>query len=209
MTLAQKCGIWVLGMAAALALTACGPIKPEPEQWSLPKKADPDSGMIVGRIDFPDDKKENPENLALNLIIVEFRDTASVVHFGDKGEEHYIMNNNYFVVPNLKPGKYRLASFKAGKVYHGLPYDSDDYRFEVKPGQIKFVGSLDYLQEEPGALKKIAMVFNARPRLHYALRPASHPSELEMFQWLNRIGAGSGWESTIRKRIKELGEQVK
>lgn len=208
MTLTRKCSVWVLSMAAVLVLTACGPIKPEPEQWRLPKKADPDSGMIIGRIDFSDNKKENPEKLALNLVIVEFRDTASNVHFGNKGEDHTIMSNNYFVVPNLKPGKYQLSSFQVGKVYHGL-YFEDGYRYEVKPGQIKFVGSLDYLNEELGTLKKVAMVLGGRPTLHYALRPAPRPSELEMLQWLNRISAGSGWENTIKKRIKELGGQAR
>ena len=39
----------------------------------------------------------------------------------------------------------------------------------------------------------------------YGLKQAAKPSELEMLQWLARVGNGSGWEPTVRQRIKELG----
>lgn len=203
----QNVGIWLLGAAVLSLLASCGPIRNEPDSWSLPKKESAESGMIVGRIDLPNNKKENPEDKFLNLKVVEFRNTAKNVHFGNAGEDHYIMSNNYFVVPNLKPGTYQLFSFRAGDEYHSL-FGVEGYTFEVKPGQIKFIGSFDYLAEEPGTLKKIAMALNANPTLHFALRPSRSPSELEALQWLNRVGVGSGWEPSIMKRIKELGGQV-
>ena len=70
---------------------------------------------------------------------------------------------------------------------------------EVKPGEIKFYGSYDY-QDQTSVLRR---VFG--PSWRYNLREAKKPSELEMLQWLNRIGGGSGWEPAIKKRIRELG----
>ena len=176
--------------------------KPYAEQWSLPKKANAGSGMIIGRIDFPDSKAENPENLTLKLRNVEFRNTAQAVSFGNKGEDNVILANNYFVVPNLKPGTYRFVSFYAG-MYHGMR--NAEIKIEVPPGKIKFVGSFDYVQYEPGTMRKVANAMSNYKQYEFGLKKAPHPTELEMFQWLNRISAGSGWEPEIQKRIRELG----
>ena len=194
----------VLGLMIMFLLTGCGTVKPEANSWSLPEKTSANSGMIIGRIDFPDNKTENPEHVVLNLEVVEFSNVAQVIQFGDDGEEHYIMANNYFVVPNLKPGTYRLNSFRTGNVYHGLQHE-DSYSFEVKPEQIKFIGSLDYIQYKQTLLQKVGQT-----KIHpYNLRKAQKPTELEMLQWLNRISKGSGWESAIRKRIHEIDRVAK
>lgn len=110
------------------------------------------------------------------------------------------MANNYFVVPNLMPGTYRLISFRAGNLYHGLQ-DQDGFTYEVKAGQIKFIGSLDYLQYEQSVLQRVGKTLN------YTVRKAQKPTELEMFRWLNTTSAGSGWEPIIKKRMLELGER--
>jgi hypothetical protein len=106
------------------------------------------------------------------------------------------------VVPNLKPGTYRIASFYAG-MYHAMR--KADIKVDVRPGQIKFVGSFDYVQYEPGTMRQIANVVSNYKQYEFGLKKASHPTELEMFQWLNRVSAGSGWEPAIQKRIRELG----
>lgn len=186
--------------AIILWLTGCGTVKPAPNGWSLPKKESSSSGMIIGRLNFPDNKSENPEHLVLNLQTVEFRNVAQAVHFGNAGEKHHIMANNYFVVPNLMPGTYRLISFRAGNLYHGLQ-DQDGFTYEVKAGQIKFIGSLDYLQYEQSVLQRVGKTLN------YTVRKAQKPTELEMFRWLNTTSAGSGWEPIIKKRMLELGER--
>lgn len=193
----------MLNLAFVPLLTGCGPTKPDADHWRLPKKESASSGMIVGRLDYPDSKAENPDGLMLNLRNVEFHDVKQAVHFGNRGEENFILSNNYFVVPNLKPGTYRLASFRAGNVYHG--FRKADHKFDVGPGQIKFVGSLDYAQHDPSTLRKIGNALSSYKTLEYSVKKAPHPTELEMFQWLNRIGAGSGWETAIQKRIRELG----
>lgn len=192
--------VWSLVFGSLL--TGCGPTKPDADHWRLPKKENAGMGMIVGRLDFPDSKAENPDRLMLTLRNVEFRNAAQAVTFGNKGEENFIMANNYFVVPNLKPGTYRFVSFYAG-MYHQMR--KAEIKIEVPPGQIKFVGSLDYVQYEPGTMRKIANAMSNYKQYEFGVKKAPHPTELEMFQWLNRISAGSGWEPAIQKRIRELG----
>lgn len=202
MALTKGSVIRPLALVSLLVLFGCTYTKPYPEQWTLPKKTNPGTGMIIGRIDFPDNKADNPENLTLRLRNVEFRNVAQAVSFGNKGEENIILANNYFVVPNLKPGTYRFVSFYAG-MYHEMR--KAEIKVEVPPGQIKFVGSFDYVQYEPGTMRKIANAVSNYKQYEFGLKKATHPTELEMFQWLNRIGAGSGWEPAIQKRIRELG----
>lgn len=192
-----------LVLCLVVLLAGCGPTKPDAEQWRLPKKENVNSAMLVGRLDYPDSKTENPDRYMLNLRNVEFRDVSQAVHFGDKGEHNVILANNYFVVPNLKPGTYRFTSFRAGSVYHN--FRKADYKFDIGPGQIRFVGSIDYMAYEPSTLRKIGNALSNYKQYEYGVKKAPHPTELEMFQWLNRVSAGSGWEPVIQKRLRELG----
>jgi hypothetical protein len=185
-------------LAIVLWLTGCGTAKPNPDSWRLPKMSSPNSGMIIGRLDFSDNLKDNPKNLSLNLESVAFWDVAQAVHFGNGGEEYYIMANNYFVVLISKPGTYRFNSFRAGQVYHGLEREKG-FTYEIKPGQIKYIGSYDYIQIDQSFMQKLGN------RLPYDLKKVDKPTELEMLQWLYKTSAGSGWEPTIKKRIVELG----
>ena len=65
----------------------------------------------------------------------------------------------------------------------------------VAAGQLKFVGS--FLYEEKGG-----GVFS---RGSFDLKPTNKPSELEMLGRLNSVSDGTGWESSIRSRIRKLG----
>src|SRR5512135_848933 len=188
-----------LGLAVVLLMAGCGTVKPEANNWTLPKKEGANVGMIIGRLDYANNTTENPDHNVLNLESVDFWNVDQAVHFGNAGEPHYIMDNNYFVVPNLKPGKYRLNSFYVGGVYHGLQEVASAYTFEVKPGQIKYIGAIDYLHYDQSFMQKIGKTFD------YTLRKAQHPTELEMLQWLARVDKGSGWEPAVRKRMQELG----
>lgn len=197
----RKIFVGVLGLTLLLGLSGCGTFKPEAKSWSLPKRVGQNSGMIIGRLDFPNNKKKNPDGITLNLTAIEFRNKAQGVRSSFNGEETYILNNDYFVVTNLKPGIYDFVSFNTGNIYHSLFTDDGYKTFEVKPGQIKFVGSQDYIQFERSFLQTIGKIHP------YKLRPSDHPTELEMLQWLNSVSKGSGWEAAIKKRILELGGQ--
>lgn len=185
--------------AAALSVFAgCGSTKPKAESWVLPKKESAESAMIIGHIDYPNNKKENPDNSSVYLSEVNFMTKDKTVYFGN-GERNVELDNNYFVVPNLKPGKYYLVSFRTGKLFNQLPLYDEKYLIELKPGQIKFFGSYDFLEYDSSFLWAHSYKFD--------LRKTTKPSELEMFQWLKQVGAGSGWEPAIKKRIRELGGQ--
>jgi len=159
--------------------------------------------MIIGRIELPNNKEENPDGNHLYLNSVVVQSWGKVYFHGGTmpgGEDNFIMNDtNYFVVPNIKPGKYYLSGFVTGDTYNSLPHKDED-AIEIKPGQIKFIGSLDYLGEKQGTFSKLAGLPGS-----YKLRPAKHPTELEMLQWLKRVGAGSGWEPAIKRWIQDVG----
>jgi len=192
-----------LCLAASLLLVGCVTSPIVAEKWKLPKKENAESAMIIGRIDLPDNRKENPDgnHLYLDSVVVQSRDGGVYFHAGymPNGEDNFVMNDtNYFVVPNVKPGKYYFAGFATGGTYNSLHREDEDV-IEIKPGKIRFVGSFDYLSQEQGTLSKLAGLSGS-----CSLRQAKHPTELEMLQWLNRVGAGSGWEPAINRRIREL-----
>lgn len=176
------------------------------DEFQLPKKESAESAMIIGRIALPDNKEENPEGRYLWLFRVVFQNPERGVYgCGGTmpcGERAYTMYNSYFVVPNLKPGKYYFRGFATGNVYNSLPFDKDK-AIELKPGQILFLGSFDYLEGEHNGAKRFFGLNGS-----YSLRPAKNPGELQMLQWLHGTSSGSGWESSIANRIKTLGGKV-
>ena len=199
MTMLKKFAIVAIYSIVISIFTGCGSTKPKAESWVLPKKESAASAMLIGHIDYPNNKTENPKNDKVYLSQVHFMANDKKAKVGN-GEPSIELDNNYFVIPNLKPGKYQLISFRTGAFFNPLPISDDKYLIEVKPGQIKFFGSYDYLLEHKSS-------FLGPHDYKFNLRKATTPSELETFQWLDRIGEGSGWEPAIRKRIHELGGQ--
>lgn len=187
---------------AALALTGCGSTRYPADTWKLPERQNQQSAMIFGRIELPSNKQENPDGDVLLLNDVNFqRPGHAYFHAGHipRGEDNYVMDNKFFVIPDIPPGKYMFAGFTTGNVYNGLPLDEKNL-IEVKPGQLLFIGSYDYLD---GSMSRVKMAFGLPGS--YGLRANKSPTELEMLQWLSRAAAGSGWEAAINKRIRELG----
>lgn len=195
MKLSRLAVVFILIIASA----GCGTVRYAADSWKLPPKKDPESAMIFGRIEMPDNKNENPGGKTLLLNDVNFNRKGRVyAYMGNvpRGEKNFVMTNRYFVVPNIKPGLYNFAGFTTGNVYNSLKANF----FEVKPGQLYFVGSYDYLD---GTLSGMRMAFGLPGS--YSLRASKSPSELEMLQWLSRASDGSGWEAAINQRIRELG----
>ncbi len=98
---------------------------------------------------------------------------------------------------------------KKGRVYGGMGRQalgerttilSDNYFIapNVEPG-VYFISGFDagnvYHVFPPGAIQE----FNV------AAGPTNKPSELEMLERLNSVSDGTGWESSIRSRIRKLG----
>lgn len=151
--------------------------------------------MIVGRIGL-----EGNQPLAMNCVTVQ---QWGKVYFQagnvPRGEEEFLIDNSYFVIPNIKPGQYWFAGFYADGSYNQLPANEKDF-INLKPGEIRFVGSFDYV---PGDLSGLRKAFGVPGS--FGLKRAQKPTELEMMRWLLRAGKGSGWEPAIKQRIAALG----
>ena len=194
--LAHKKIVLAIGSIAALMLGGCGgtPIFPS-ETWTLPAKEKPETAMLIGRLGLPDNKH-------LNLHWVTVQEWGKVYFYSGqvpKGEPNFVMDNNYYVVPNLKPGKYYFAGFAARGGYNLFPANKEDF-IDLKAGQVRFLGSFDYTEGSSNTLLEVLRVPGS-----FSLKAAKQPSELEMLRWLLRVGNGSGWEPAVKQRIKELG----
>ncbi|MDH4235567.1 MAG: hypothetical protein OEV15_10600 [Gallionella sp.] len=180
----------------AFLLSSCSSVNVMPaESWKLPAKQNAKSAMIVGRIGL-----EGNKPLATNAVTVQLWGKG-YFHMGNvpRGEEEFLIDNSYFVIPNIEPGKYWFAGFYADGTYNRMPADEKDF-INVKPGEIKFIGSFDYVA---GNLKGLKTAFGIPGS--FELKRAQNPTELEMMRWLLRASKGSGWESDIKRRINVLG----
>ena len=131
--------VWAAIVVVVLAISGCAPQIYPAEQWTLPAKTSPETAMFVGRIGLPDGKR-------LNLLDVNLQHWGKVYfHAGTvpRGEKNYVMDNNYFVVPNVMPGKYWFAGFYAAGAYNGLPAQKSAF-IDIKPGEVVYLGSWDY-----------------------------------------------------------------
>lgn len=198
----RKNPIRILLLAAVLAIGGCGGSKIHSSQtWTLPTKKSPESAMIIGRIGMQDDKRR-----ILSFVTIQ-RWGKVYFHGGTvpRGEPDYVMDNDWFVVPNLQPGKYYFVGFQATGVFNNLPGPSfpkpkPGDLIELKPGEIRFVGSHNYIDGKLSTLRMSVGIPGS-----FSLERAAKPSELDMLRWLLRNSNGSGWEPTIKQRIRELG----
>jgi len=113
----RKISLVLLFVSLCTTFVGCGPTRPNDEKWTLPKREGSDTGMIIGRLDYPENKSDNPKDLTLRLFNVDFWKEGKSVYFNANGEPSVVLNNDYFVIPNLKPGKYYFVGFQAGNVY--------------------------------------------------------------------------------------------
>ena len=188
--------LWVTIFLTLTTLGACSSVTILPaESWKLPARENAESAMIVGRIGL-----EGHKSLAINAVTFQLWGKI-YFHGGDvpRGEDEFLMDNGYFVIPNIKPGSYWFTGFYADGRFNRLSADKKDF-IEIKPGEIKFVGSFDYSSSTASSISTAFGVPGS-----FSFKPSRKPSELEMMRWLLRAGNGSGWEPTIKQRIKALG----
>jgi hypothetical protein len=175
-------------LAAAFALSACAEPSAVPaEGWALPPRASAKTGLLFGRVG-------NPGGKPLDFTKVVFqRWGKAYFHSGTvpTGENYFVLDNNYFVVPDVEPGQYWFRGFSADGFGNSLPYDKKDF-IGLKAGEVKFVGSFDYRDESNFIRRKVV------------LTPVKKPSEAQILRYLLRAGKGSGWEDAIKKRLQEL-----
>lgn len=194
----KKRALCLLMLTLGLGIAGCmSPPTIQPAgAWKLPPRESADSAMIIGRIG---PKAPGNEQILRYVTVQRWGKMYPVPGHTPKGEEHFIMDNNYFVVPNLKPEKYFFAGINVNGDYNAMPSRTEDL-INLKAGQVKFLGSFDYKEGSLNTLLTIAQLPKSA-----SLTPAAGPSEVEMLRWLLRAGTGSGWEPTIKQRLRELG----
>lgn len=175
-------------LAIAVVLQGCahGPSKP----WVMPAKKAPETAAIFGSIEMQGDK----HLLLRNVNIMKKGKVYGGMGRQALGEKTIVLGDNRFIAPNVPPGTYFVSGFDAGNVYHFIPPANITY-FEVKPGQLKFIGSFWYEGKSGGLIGPGS----------FSLKPAKTPSEMDMLRWLERISDGTGWEPSIAQRIRQLG----
>ena len=201
MILLKKVAAVYLSWIVALTLVGCA-LNPKADAWKLPNRDSTESAMLIGRLDVPHNKQGHSDGDEFILLSVDFKNRDTWYSM-KRGEESFVMDNHYYVVPNIKPGKYYFFGFDQGSVYNFMTDGStvkDSDLIEVKPGEIKYVGSLDYIKNDRSFFEKVKGTGT------YSLSKATHPTELEMLQWLMQTAKGSGWEADIKKRMHELGK---
>lgn len=173
-------------LLVAIAFAGCsGMGTNSAKSWKLPVKENAESAMIVGRIGLAGNKPMAMRVVTYQLWGKSYSHSGSV----PRGEEEFIMDNGYFVIPNIKPGRYWFSGFYAYGFYNSVnTMPTEKNIINVKPGEIRFVGSFDYNNDGSS----------------FSLIQAERPSELEIMQWLSRAGNGTGWESAIRQHIKTI-----
>ncbi len=183
----KKLLLWVILGLLSIAIISCSSMDTHHvDTWKLPAKKNDKSAMIIGRIGLTDNKP-------MPMRVVAYLKWGKAYgHSGrvPRGEKEYIMDNGYFVIPNIEPGKYWFSGFFAFGYYNtinDMPNEKND-TINIKPGEIKFVGSYDYHNDGRS----------------FSLKPAQKHSELEIMQWLLKTSTGSGWEATIKQHIKSL-----
>lgn len=150
----------------------------------------PETGAILGSIEMEGDK----HLLLKGVNIMKKGKVYGGMGRQALGERTVVLGDNRFIAPNVPPGTYFISGFDAGNVYHVFTPAQITY-FEVKPGQLKFVGSFWYESKSSGVFVPGS----------FSLKPAKTPSEMDMLRWLEGIGDGTGWEPSIAQRIRQLG----
>jgi len=173
--------ILILGLLVS-GLIACS--KPAPPDDVHSKKY----GMIYGSV------LANEKITAVDF----FEYGKTYVRFFTKIPRLLVYENGTFMAENLKPGKYVIAGFRAGKKNHFNLVRSEQQAYQrvihVKPGELKYVGSYQI------HVTKSRLLGKGKFEIEEILRPG----ERQVLRNLQVVTAGTGWQKMIERRLKEL-----
>lgn len=173
--------LMILGVVVA-ALVACA--KPAPPNDVYSKKY----AMIYGSV-LAEDKITDVDFFEYGKTYIRpFTKTPRVLVYED----------GTFMAENLKPGKYVIAGFRAGKKNHFNLVRSEQQAYQkvihVKPGEIKYVGSYQIY------VTKSRLLGKGKFEVEEILRPG----ERQVLRNLQVVTEGTGWQKMIERRLKEL-----
>ena len=108
-----------------------------------------------------------------------------------------VYKNGYFLAENLKPGKYYIAAFSAGrKLYKLVDSAQSSYQniINIAPGSLNFLGALKII------------VHKRRILTHgeFEVQRMRKPDERSLLKFFYDITAGTGWQKKIVRRMHEL-----
>ena len=173
--------ILILGLLVS-GLIACS--KPAPPDDVHSKKY----GMIYGSV------LANDRITAVDF----FEYGKTYVRFFTKIPRVLVYENGTFMAENLKPGKYVIAGFRAGKKNHFNLVRSEQQAYQrvihVKPGELKYVGSYQIHVTKSRLLGKGK----------FKVEEIQRPGERQVLRNLQVVTAGTGWQKMIERRLKEL-----
>lgn len=173
----------------ALALLSLACVMGPSGRWTMPTKASARSAVIFGAIEQEDERPFN-----FRHVNVMQKGKVYVAMGSSLGEKVTILDNDLFIAPKVEPGTYFIPGFNMGSRYHGIPEKKREF-FEVRPGELKFVGSFLYHRIERGPFLQDL----------YTLDKIDKPTERELVLFLAEISEGTGWEKTVARRIHQLG----
>ncbi len=108
-----------------------------------------------------------------------------------------IFRNGNFIAENLRPANYYISRLKSYKLEYNVVKNartSYQYVFNVEPGEVKYVGSLEITDIEPGIFQEGK--FN--------VRSVRHPTERKILKHMYDVTQGTGWQARIQSKIKLL-----
>lgn len=108
-----------------------------------------------------------------------------------------VFNNGNFLVENLPPGNYYIARLSSKKTDYTLVNNvqtSYQWIIKVEPGTSQFVGAYRITNIEPGNFG----------RGKFDFRSTLQPTERRILKHMYEVTSGTGWQSLIERRIKEL-----
>jgi len=108
-----------------------------------------------------------------------------------------VFRNGNFVAENLRPANYYISRLMSYKLEYNVVKDartSYQYVFKLEPGEVKYVGSFELTDIEPGIFQEGK--FN--------VRSVRHPSERKVLKHMYDVTEGTGWQARIQRKIKSL-----
>lgn len=177
------CGIIFSTLLLSVLINGCA-IKPKPPF----EISSPEMGMVYGNVHIPGHEVTEIEVREYGkFYLPPFIIPPRVM----------IFRNGNFIAENLPPGNYYISRFVSKKLLYTLVKDSRSayqWIFNVEPGSVKYVGSFEITDVQPGFFVKG----------DFKIRSVRHPSERKVLKHIFEVTQGTGWQTRIDRRIKSL-----
>lgn len=148
-----------------------------------------DLGMIYGQIIMPSDMwyMRHVEIIQRGKVYFSMGSLS--------GEKIHVSPDGKFVAVNIKPGEYMLSGFLIGEVMGMLGKRMEQFKVNVKPGGIHYMGGITYIEGEAGGLFKSGTF-----GLEY---DKSKARRAEILNWVSKSTVNTKWHPLVEKEFKK------